>query len=258
MLFYGAGEAGTGIGELIAIALEHRHSMTREEVGGTDEGCGGGERMLSAIGRPKQWTARQCAATWLWWLFSVVALKRRAARVQGQQAEGRAGRRRSCMQLLALAKLLGRCLDTHSAHRPDCGWLQSPSLLCCAACIPPPTHPPTYPIAHCQPLRLHLLAPQGRRRCFFMDSKGLVCASRTDLQHHKKPFAHDVPPCRTLPEAIRQLRPTALIGVSTIAGAFSPEVLQVSISFSDGCIIVCSSVTPAGAAGPCPSAGTCG
>lgn len=32
VLFYGAGEAGTGIGELIAIALEHRHGMTREEV----------------------------------------------------------------------------------------------------------------------------------------------------------------------------------------------------------------------------------
>ena len=31
VLFYGAGEAGTGIGELIAIALEHRHDMTREQ-----------------------------------------------------------------------------------------------------------------------------------------------------------------------------------------------------------------------------------
>lgn len=33
ILFYGAGEAGTGIGELIAIALEHRHGMTRDHVG---------------------------------------------------------------------------------------------------------------------------------------------------------------------------------------------------------------------------------
>ena len=137
---------------------------------------------------------------------------------------------------------------------------------------------------------------EGRRHCLFMDSKGLVCASRTDLQHHKarrrrspwlllpprglpgwlaapasgwmalgvvpshptsagtspvpppplrahlsrpprpalprparlqKPFAHDVPHCKTLVEAIQQVRPSVLIGVSTMAGAFSQQVLQV-------------------------------
>lgn len=64
-----------------------------------------------------------------------------------------------------------------------------------------------------------------------MDSKGLVCASRTDLQHHKLPFAHDVPHVRTLLEAVRTLRPTALIGVSTMAGAFNTEVLKVRVLF---------------------------
>jgi hypothetical protein len=34
--------------------------------------------------------------------------------------------------------------------------------------------------------RRHSLSrQQGRRHCLFMDSKGLVCASRTDLQPHK-------------------------------------------------------------------------
>ncbi|GAB4819191.1 hypothetical protein N2152v2_006237 [Parachlorella kessleri] len=74
--------------------------------------------------------------------------------------------------------------------------------------------------------RFEMTREEGRRRCFFMDSKGLVCAARKDLQHHKRPFAHDVPPCRTLLEAIEQLRPTALIGVSTIVGAFTPEVIK--------------------------------
>ena len=32
MLFYGAGEAGTGIAELVAIALHQRHGMSLEEV----------------------------------------------------------------------------------------------------------------------------------------------------------------------------------------------------------------------------------
>lgn len=30
-------------------------------------------------------------------------------------------------------------------------------------------------------------------KLFYIDSKGLVCKSRKDLQHHKLPFAHDVP-----------------------------------------------------------------
>ncbi|KAK9837421.1 hypothetical protein WJX81_001177 [Elliptochloris bilobata] len=67
---------------------------------------------------------------------------------------------------------------------------------------------------------------QGRRRCFFMDSRGLVCASRRDLQPHKLPFAHDVPSQADLLAAVRALRPTALIGVSTARGAFSAAVLR--------------------------------
>lgn len=71
-----------------------------------------------------------------------------------------------------------------------------------------------------------LTREEGRQRCFFVDSKGLVCASRTDLQPHKLPFAHDVTPCKTLMEAVRQVRPTALIGVSTSRGAFTTEILK--------------------------------
>ena len=60
-----------------------------------------------------------------------------------------------------------------------------------------------------------------------MDSKGLVCTSRTDLQPHKRPFAQDVPHQRDLLSAVRALRPSALIGVSSQPGAFTPDVLQV-------------------------------
>lgn len=68
---------------------------------------------------------------------------------------------------------------------------------------------------------------QGRKHCIFLDSKGLVCVSRNDLQAHKKPFAHDIPYQRTLLEAVLKFKPTALIGVSTVRGAFSAEVIQV-------------------------------
>lgn len=56
--------------------------------------------------------------------------------------------------------------------------------------------------------------------------QGLVCKSRTNLQHHKQPFAHDVEFVPDLKSAIKALKPTALVGVSTIAKSFDQEVIQ--------------------------------
>jgi malate dehydrogenase (oxaloacetate-decarboxylating)(NADP+) len=68
---------------------------------------------------------------------------------------------------------------------------------------------------------------EALKSCFYIDSKGLVCKSRTDLQEHKLPFAHDVPYEPNLLAAVKALKPSVLIGVSTITGAFSKEVLEV-------------------------------
>jgi malate dehydrogenase (oxaloacetate-decarboxylating)(NADP+) len=61
---------------------------------------------------------------------------------------------------------------------------------------------------------------------WFVDSKGLVVKSRTDLQGHKLLFAHDVEPTPDFMTAMQKFRPTAIIGVSGRAGSFSPEILQ--------------------------------
>ncbi|CAL5223762.1 g6326 [Coccomyxa viridis] len=75
--------------------------------------------------------------------------------------------------------------------------------------------------------RMHGLSiEEGRKHCIFLDSKGLVCASRGDLQPHKQPFAHDIPYQKTLLDAVLEFKPTALIGVSTMRGAFSEGVLK--------------------------------
>jgi len=73
----------------------------------------------------------------------------------------------------------------------------------------------------------------ARRRCWFVDSKGLVVASRTDLVHHKKPWAHEAPWVATLSEALEVVRPTALIGASGMSGAFTPEILQAMARLND-------------------------
>ena len=70
-------------------------------------------------------------------------------------------------------------------------------------------------------------------RCWFMDSKGLVQAGRTDLQAHKKPFAHPHRPVETLAAAVRELRPTALIGVSGKPGEFTREVVEAMAALNE-------------------------
>ncbi len=63
-------------------------------------------------------------------------------------------------------------------------------------------------------------------RCWFMDSKGLVVKSRSNLQEHKLPYAHDHEPVDQLLDAVRSLRPTVLIGVSGQAAQFTQEVIE--------------------------------
>ncbi len=66
----------------------------------------------------------------------------------------------------------------------------------------------------------------ARRRCWLVDTKGLVVKSRTELAHHKVPYAHDHEPVADFLSAIRALKPTAIIGVSAVGGTFTEEVLK--------------------------------
>lgn len=70
-----------------------------------------------------------------------------------------------------------------------------------------------------------LTPAQARERCLFVDSRGLVVSSRTDLPEHKRPFAQDCAPEPDLCAAIERFRPTALIGACGKAARFTPAVL---------------------------------
>jgi len=67
---------------------------------------------------------------------------------------------------------------------------------------------------------------QARQRCWLVDSKGLVVKERSDLAAHKRPYAHEHVPVRSLLEAVKALRPTAIIGVAAVGGAFSEDVVR--------------------------------
>jgi malate dehydrogenase (oxaloacetate-decarboxylating)(NADP+) len=66
---------------------------------------------------------------------------------------------------------------------------------------------------------------EARRRCWLIDSKGLVVAGRAGLAAHKRRFAHDHAPVGDLAAAVEALRPTVLVGASGQAGAFTAPVL---------------------------------
>ena len=67
---------------------------------------------------------------------------------------------------------------------------------------------------------------EARRRCWFVDSKGLVVRSRTDLNENKRVYAHDHPSTPDLLAAVESLRPTAIIGVAGQRGMFTRPVLE--------------------------------
>jgi malate dehydrogenase (oxaloacetate-decarboxylating)(NADP+) len=64
-------------------------------------------------------------------------------------------------------------------------------------------------------------------RCnWLVDSRGLVVKNRSGLTEHKLRYAHEQAPIDDFLTAIRTLKPTAIIGVAAVGGAFTPEVLQ--------------------------------
>ena len=71
-----------------------------------------------------------------------------------------------------------------------------------------------------------LTPAEARKRCWFVDSKGLIVKGREQLTSHKLHYAHDHAPCGDLFSAVKSIKPTMLIGVSGQARTFTPEIIQ--------------------------------
>jgi malate dehydrogenase (oxaloacetate-decarboxylating)(NADP+) len=67
---------------------------------------------------------------------------------------------------------------------------------------------------------------EARRRCWLVDSHGLVVKSRTDLAKHKQPYAHEHPFLPDFLSALEALKPTAIVGVAAVGGTFTRQVLE--------------------------------
>ncbi len=66
----------------------------------------------------------------------------------------------------------------------------------------------------------------ARQKSWLYDVKGLIAASRADVADFQRPFAHDAPPAASFLAAIEAIRPTAIIGVSTVPKLFNRPVVE--------------------------------
>src|SRR6202795_886471 len=78
---------------------------------------------------------------------------------------------------------------------------------------------------------------EALRRNWLVDSRGLVVKDRPGLTEHKLRYAHDQAPIGDFLTAIETLKPTAIIGVAAVGGAFTPDVLQAMARINDRPIV---------------------
>ncbi|HSH06905.1 MAG TPA: NAD-dependent malic enzyme, partial [Burkholderiales bacterium] len=77
-----------------------------------------------------------------------------------------------------------------------------------------------------------LTAAEARQRCWLVDSRGLVVASREGLAAHKQAYAHAHPEVADFHSAVEALKPTAIIGVAAVGGTFTEPVLRSMAKFN--------------------------
>ena len=78
---------------------------------------------------------------------------------------------------------------------------------------------------------------EARRKCWFIDSQGLVVKERKGLNRSKLSFAHYHAPVKNMLDIINTVKPTALIGVSGQSQSFSKPVLQAMARINERPII---------------------
>lgn len=78
---------------------------------------------------------------------------------------------------------------------------------------------------------------EAQSRVSLFDRLGIISSNRKDLIEDQKPYAHNFPSVKTLMDAVRTIKPTILIGVSTAHGAFTKEVIETMSSLNERPII---------------------
>ena len=67
---------------------------------------------------------------------------------------------------------------------------------------------------------------EARKHCSFVDTQGLLTSNRDKIAHHKQRYAKDIPAIDNFLEAVKTLKPTAILGLSGQPGSFPKEVIE--------------------------------
>jgi malate dehydrogenase (oxaloacetate-decarboxylating)(NADP+) len=67
---------------------------------------------------------------------------------------------------------------------------------------------------------------EAQSRVYMFDINGLLVAGRNDLEDFQRPYAHAHAPTRDFVTAIECIQPTTIIGVSTVGGTFTQQVVE--------------------------------
>jgi malate dehydrogenase (oxaloacetate-decarboxylating)(NADP+) len=78
---------------------------------------------------------------------------------------------------------------------------------------------------------------QARSRNALFDINGLLVPSRSDIADFQKPFVQDRAPIASFVEAVKALRPTGIIGVSTVPKLFNQPVIEAMAAINERPII---------------------
>src|ERR1700739_1212173 len=78
----------------------------------------------------------------------------------------------------------------------------------------------------------------AQSRVYMFDLNGLLVESRTDLLDFQKPYAHQHAPTRDFVATIESIKPTTIIGVSTIGGAFNQRVIETMAKINERPVIL--------------------
>jgi len=78
---------------------------------------------------------------------------------------------------------------------------------------------------------------EARARNWLFDVNGLMVNSRTDIAGFQKPFTHDHAAVASFVDAIEQIKPTGIVGVSTVPKLFNQAVIEAMARINERPII---------------------
>ncbi len=77
----------------------------------------------------------------------------------------------------------------------------------------------------------------ARKQCWFVDTQGLLTSNRESIADHKIRYARDVPSIDNFLDAVKTLKPTAILGLSGQPGSFPKEVIEAMSEINQNPII---------------------